>query len=151
MKQIVVLGTDLDTAMAYGVQHGASQMYFTFIGDENAEENIMRNEDRSKQLEKAGLRFKCIRSKQEPQDCYALVHADEVLLGIFKEQQDSYRDYLKAVLPMRAKTNAGQPLSIRYKKKYKEKVLYFMNELYQAMQEEEAEWFHQMVNMQELV
>ena len=111
MKQIVVLGTDLDTAMAYGVQHGASQMYFTFIGDENAEENIMRNEDRSKQLEKAGLRFKCIRSKQEPQDCYALVHADEVLLGIFKEQQDSYRDYLKAVLPMRAKTNAGQPLS----------------------------------------
>ena len=68
MKQIVVLGTDLDTAMAYGVQHGASQMYFTFIGDENAEENIMRNEDRSKQLEKAGLRFKCIRSKQEPQD-----------------------------------------------------------------------------------
>ena len=100
MKQIVVLGTDLDTAMAYGVQHGASQMYFTFIGDENAEENIMRNEDRSKQLEKAGLRFKCIRSKQEPQDCYALVHADEVLLGIFKEQQDSYRDYLKAVLPM---------------------------------------------------
>jgi hypothetical protein len=30
-------------------------------------------------------------------------------------------------------------------------VLYFMNELYQAMQEEEAEWFHQMVNMQELV
>ena len=149
MKQIVVLGTDLDTAMAYGVQHGASQMYFTFIGDENAEENIMRNEDRSKQLEKAG--FKCIRSKQEPQDCYALVHADEVLLGIFKEQQDSYRDYLKAVLPMRAKTNAGQPLSIRYKKKYKAKVLYFMNELYQAMQEEEAEWFHQMVNMQELV
>ena len=136
MKQIVVLGTDLDTAMAYGVQHGASQMYFTFIGDENAEENIMRNEDRS---------------KQEPQDCYALVHADEVLLGIFKEQQDSYRDYLKAVLPMRAKTNAGQPLSIRYKKKYKAKVLYFMNELYQAMQEEEAEWFHQMVNMQELV
>ena len=151
MKQIVVLGTDLDTAMAYGVQHGASQMYFTFIGDENAEENIMRNEDRSKQLEKAGLRFKCIRSKQAPQDCYALVHADEVLLGIFKEQQDSYRDYLKAVLPMRAKTNAGQPLSIRYKKKYKAKVLYFMNELYQAMQEEEAEWFHQMVNMQELV
>ena len=123
MKQIVVLGT----------------------------ENIMRDEDRSKQLEKAGLRFKCIRSKQEPQDCYALVHADEVLLGIFKEQQDSYRDYLKAVLPMRAKTNAGQPLSIRYKKKYKAKVLYFMNELYQAMQEEEAEWFHQMVNMQELV
>ena len=58
---------------------------------------------------------------------------------------------LKAVLPMRAKTNAGQPLSIRYKKKYKAKVLYFMNELYQAMQEEEAEWFHQMVNMQELV
>ena len=53
MKQIVVLGTDLDTAMAYGVQHGASQMYFTFIGDENAEENIMRNEDRSKQLEMA--------------------------------------------------------------------------------------------------
>ena len=47
MKQIVVLGTDLDTAMAYGVQHGASQMYFTFIGDENAEENIMRNEDRA--------------------------------------------------------------------------------------------------------
>ena len=138
MKQIVVLGTDLDTAMAYGVQHGASQMYFTFIGDENEEENIMRDEDRSKQLEKAGLR-------------YALVHADEVLLGIFKEQQDSYRDYLKAVLPMRAKTNAGQPLSIRYKKKYKAKVLYFMNELYQAMQEEEAEWFHQMVNMQELV
>ena len=43
MKQIVVLGTDLDTAMAYGVQHGASQMYFTFIGDENAEENIMRD------------------------------------------------------------------------------------------------------------
>ncbi len=121
MKQIVVLGTDLDTAMAYGVQHGASQMYFTFIGDENAEENIMRNEDRSKQLEKAGLRFKCIRSKQEPQDCYALVHADEVLLGIFKEQQDSYRDYLKAVLPMRAKTNAGQPLSIRYKKNTKRK------------------------------
>ena len=40
MKQIVVLGTDLDTAMAYGVQHGASQMYFTFIGDENEEENI---------------------------------------------------------------------------------------------------------------
>ena len=117
MKQIVVLGTDLDTAMAYGVQHGASQMYFTFIGDENEEENIMRDEDRSKQLEKAGLRFKCIKSKQEPQDCYALVHADEVLLGIFKEQQDSYRDYLKAVLPMRAKTNAGQPLSIRYKKK----------------------------------
>ena len=111
MKQIVVLGTDLDTAMAYGVQHGASQMYFTFIGDENEEENIMRDEDRSKQLEKAGLRFKCIKSKQEPQDCYALVHADEVLLGIFKEQQDSYRDYLKAVLPMRAKTNAGQPLS----------------------------------------
>ena len=71
MKQIVVLGTDLDTAMAYGVQHGASQMYFTFIGDENAEENIMRNEDRSNQLEKPGLRFKCIRSKQEPQDCYA--------------------------------------------------------------------------------
>ena len=135
MKQIVVLGTDLDTAMAYGVQHGASQMYFTFIGDENEEENIMRDEDRSKQLEKAGLRFKCIKSKQEPQDCYALVHADEVLLGIFKEQQDSYRDYLKAVLPMRAKTNAG----------------HFMNELYQAMQEEEAEWFHQMVNMQELV
>lgn len=151
MKQIVVLGTDLDTAMAYGVQHGASQMYFTFIGDENEEENIMRDEDRSKQLEKAGLRFKCIKSKQEPQDCYALVHADEVLLGIFKEQQDSYRDYLKAVLPMRAKTNAGQTLSIRYKKKYKAKVLYFMNELYQAMQEEEAEWFHQMVNMQELV
>lgn len=151
MKQIVVLGTDLDTAMAYGVQHGASQMYFTFIGDENEEENIMRDEDRSKQLEKAGLRFKCIKSKQEPQDCYALVHADEVLLGIFKEQQDSYRDYLKAVLPMRAKTNARQPLSIRYKKKYKAKVLYFMNELYQAMQEEEAEWFHQMVNMQELV
>ena len=151
MKQIVVLGTDLDTAMAYGVQHGASQMYFTFIGDENEEENIMRDEDRSKQLEKAGLRFKCIKSKQEPQDCYALVHADEVLLGIFKEQQDSYRDYLEAVLPMRAKTNAGQPLSIRYKKKYKAKVLYFMNELYQAMQEEEAEWFHQMVNMQELV
>ena len=139
MKQIVVLGTDLDTAMAYGVQH------------ENVEENIMRDEDRSKQLEKAGLRFKCIKSKQEPQDCYALVHADEVLLGIFKEQQDSYRDYLKAVLPMRAKTNAGQPLSIRYKKKYKAKVLYFMNELYQAMQEEEAEWFRQMVNMQELV
>lgn len=151
MKQIVVLGTDLDTTMAYGVQHGASQMYFTFIGDENAEENIMRDEDRSKQLEKAGLRFTCIKSKQEPQDCYALVHADEVLLGIFKEQQDSYRDYLKAVLPMRAKTNAGQPLSIRYRKKHKAKVLYFMNELYQAMQEEETEWFHQMVNMQELV
>lgn len=151
MKQIVVLGTDLDTAMAYGVQHGASQMYFTFIGDENAEENIMRDEDRSKQLEKAGLRFICIKNKQEPQDCYALVHANEVLLGIFKEQQDSYRDYLKAVLPMRAKTNAGQPLSIRYRKKHKAKVLNFMNELYQAMQEEEAEWFHQMVNMQELV
>ena len=46
MKQIVVLGTDLDTAMAYGVQHGASQMYFTFIGDENVEENIMRDESR---------------------------------------------------------------------------------------------------------
>ena len=45
MKQIVVLGTDLDTAMAYGVQHGASQMYFTFIGDENAEENIMRKRE----------------------------------------------------------------------------------------------------------
>ena len=40
MKQIVVLGTDLDTAMAYGVQHGASQMYFTFI-----EANSWRKQD----------------------------------------------------------------------------------------------------------
>jgi len=98
MKQIVVLGNDgVDMAMSYLKHHAIAQTYFTFIGDENADENFMRDEDTGNQLQKAGLQFTCRKSKGEPQDCHALVYADEVLLVDVDKRRKQCTDYLKAV------------------------------------------------------
>ena len=151
MKQIVVLGNNgVDMAMSYLKHHAIAQTYFTFIGDENADENFMRDEDTGNQLQKAGLQFTCRKSKGEPQDCHALVYADEVLLVDVDKRRKQCTDYLKAVFLMRAKTNAGQPLTMWYRKEEQEQALCLLKAVHQTMQEEGSAWFHQMVKLQEL-
>lgn len=149
MTHVVVLGIDAESATAYRRCHADSQMQFTIIGDENAEENFMRDEDKEI-LKKAGIPFEYLLNEQKPQDCHALVYADVVLLGISEKQLELYSGYLTAVFMMRAKANALQPFQIVYKKENSEQAQQLLRAVCGSVKEETAMWFHQMANVKEL-
>ena len=88
--------------------------------------------------------------KIQATSCRKRDYADEVLLVDVDKRRKQCTDYLKAVFLMRAKTNAGQPLTMWYRKEEQEQALCLLKAVHQTMQEEGSAWFHQMVKLQEL-
>ena len=77
MLHTVVLGMDYKRAVLYETRNRESHRQFTFIGDENAENKYRRKEDSSDIYRESSV---YLLRKMEPQDCHALVYADEVML-----------------------------------------------------------------------
>ena len=77
------------------------------------------------------------------------MNADELVLCEHKNQLKVYAEYLTAVLSMRAKTNAGQPLVIVYVKEITENVQELITIVGNSLQPEAYNWFQNMVRYRE--
>ena len=142
MLHTVVLGMDYKRAVLYETRNMESHRQFTFIGDENAENKYRRKEDSSDIYRESSV---YLLRKMEPQDCHALVYADEVMLVNATDQIKLYADYLTAVFSMRAQTNFGQPLRILYEKEAEQAVQCFLNKVVQHLCPSAAFWYYRMV------
>lgn len=145
MIHVVILGSDDNRAESYINNHADTKRKFICIGDKNADYIVKRDI----KIKEAVCKCTHLLPQLKPQDCHALVNADELVLCEHKNQLKVYAEYLTAVFSMRAKTNAGQPLVIIYVKEITENVQELITIVGNSLQPEAYNWFQNMVRYRE--
>ena len=132
MIHVVILGSDDNRAESYINNHADTKWQFICIGDKNADYIVKRDI----KIKEAVCKCTHLLPQLKPQDCHALVNADELVLCEHRNQ-------------LNAKTNAGQLLVIVYVKEITENVQELITIVGNSLQPEAYSWFQNMVSYRE--